>query len=236
MSAVLSLRAVRAQVPDGSSVRVLLDDVDLDLDAGQITVVTGRSGSGKSTLLSISGLLRRPMSGEVELAGEATASASERRRTRLRGNMIGIVYQNANLIPNLTAIEQLELVDHVLGRRRGGTRERARELLAELGVAGQASSLPGQLSGGERQRVGIARALMASPSVLLADEPTAALDPDLAEQVSDLLATLTRERDLATMIVTHDSAPLTHADRHLQLSDGHLIPRDVAAVEVADQA
>ena len=184
-------------------------------------MVTGRSGSGKSTLLSIAGLLRRPPAGEVVLNGRPTAGLSERERTRLRGNQVGIVYQNANLIPNLTALEQLELVGHVLNRRRGIT-ARAHRLLDDLGVGGRADALPGQLSGGERQRIGIARALIASPSVLLADEPTAALDPGLAVQVSALIADQTRERGLATLIVTHDSAPLAHAAVHLHLADGRL--------------
>ena len=185
MTAILAIREVHASVPDGEDERVLLDGVNLDLRPGQIAVVTGRSGSGKSTLLSIAGLLRRPPAGEVVLNGRPTAGLSERERTRLRGNQVGIVYQNANLIPNLTALEQLELVGHVLNRRRGIT-ARAHRLLDDLGVGGRADALPGQLSGGERQRIGIARALIASPSVLLADEPTAALDPGLAVQVSAL--------------------------------------------------
>jgi putative ABC transport system ATP-binding protein len=208
-------------VPDGPGERVLLDGVDLSLNAGQTTVVTGRSGSGKSTLLAIAGLLRRPDAGEVLVNDAATTKVSERHRTRLRGEAIGIVYQSANLIPNLTAIEQLELVARVLGARRGAT-ERARALLGDLGVAGQEHSLPGTLSGGERQRVGIARALMAEPTILLADEPTAALDRELGQQVSGLLADLTRERRLATMIVTHDDAPLEHATVHVHLADGQL--------------
>lgn len=223
MSAPLALRGIRASAPDGSGERVLLDEVDLDLRPGEITVITGRSGSGKSTLLSIAGLLRRPTRGEVFVQAEPTSGLSERSRTRTRGRSVGIVYQNANLIPNLTALEQLELVAHVLGRSRGAT-ERAEELLDNLEVGGQAHSLPGKLSGGERQRVGIGRALMAEPSVLLADEPTAALDAQLAERISQLLARVTREHRLATMIVTHDKAPLRHADVHLHLDDGRLQP------------
>lgn len=221
MNAILGLRGVRVAVPDGAGERVLLDGVDFDLRSGEITVVTGRSGSGKSTLLSIAGLLRTPAVGDVLVNGEPTAGLSERRRARLRGRSIGIVYQNANLIPNLTALEQLELVASVLGARRGAS-GRARELLDGLGLGAQARTLPGQLSGGERQRVGIGRALMASPDVLLADEPTAALDPGLAEQVSTLLAQLTRDRRLATLIVTHDDAPLAHASARVHLADGQL--------------
>jgi putative ABC transport system ATP-binding protein len=223
---VLSLRGLTADVPDGRDRRVLLDGVDLDLDTGSITAVTGRSGSGKSTLLSLAGLLRRPPAGDVLVEGTATATLSDRERTRLRGARIGIVYQSANLIANLTALEQLELVGHVLGRR--GLTDRARGLLDDLGVGHVADTLPGRLSGGERQRVGIARALIAEPRVLLADEPTASLDPDLAAQVSALIADQTRARGLATLIVTHDGAPLAHADQHLHLADGRLIRRTPA--------
>jgi putative ABC transport system ATP-binding protein len=127
-------------------------------------------------------------------------------------------------------LEQLELVAHVLGRRRGAT-ARARDLLDGLGVGAVAGSLPGQLSGGERQRVGIGRALMAEPAVLLADEPTAALDPALAEQVSEVLDQVTRERRLATMIVTHDQAPLAYASEHVHLADGQLTRSESSTID-----
>ncbi|MFW0782956.1 ATP-binding cassette domain-containing protein [Gordonia sp. CPCC 206044] len=222
MTTTLALRGIRATIADGAGERVLLDDVDLDVAAGEITIVTGRSGSGKSTLLAIAGLLRRPSSGDVLIDGMSTAGLKDRQRTQLRGDKVGIVYQNANLIPNLTAIEQLELVGHVLGRRRGIT-DRARRLLDDLGVGAQADVLPGRLSGGERQRVGIARALIAQPRVLLADEPTSALDRESAEQVAGLLAEQTTARGLATIIVTHDSTPLAHADVQRHLSAGRLL-------------
>lgn len=231
MSAALSIESVRVALRDGGGERVILADASLELSAGEITVLTGRSGSGKSTLLSIAGLLRRPPAGEVTIDGQPTARLSERRRAVLRGERVGIVSQNANLVPNLTALEQLELVDHILHRRRGA-RGNARELLDRVGVAGQADLLPGRLSGGERQRVAIARALMARPRVLLADEPTAALDPALAEQISALLADQTRELGLAALIVTHDSAPLAYASRHVHLAGGHLAGARLDEVEV----
>lgn len=226
----LQLRGVSESVTDGTQRRVLLDDVDLTLRAGEITAVTGRSGSGKSTLLSIAGLLRRPTAGDVLLAGESTAKLSERKRTALRGNRIGIVYQNANLIGNLTSLEQLELVGHIRGHH-AGLADRARSLLDELGVGDRANALPGKLSGGERQRVGIARALMADPDVLLADEPTASLDPELAVTVSELLAEQTRTRGLATLLVTHDRMPLRHADVRLHLDGGRLVAEDTVGAE-----
>ena len=225
----LSLRNLTASVPDGSDTRVLLDHVDLDVSAGEVLVVTGPSGSGKSTLLALAGLLRRPAEGDILIAGVATASLSERRRTALRRDHIGIIYQSANLLPSLTAREQLELVGHIDRQRRGDTRARADQLLAGLDLTGRADQLPGQLSGGERQRVGIARALMAEPTVLLADEPTASLDPSLAADVSALITEEAHRRGLATVIVTHDHAPLGHADRHLHLAAGTLTAMESVA-------
>lgn len=229
MSEVLQARGLRVTVTDGTVERVVLDDVDLELRAGEIAVVTGRSGSGKSTLLSLVGLLRRPPAGEVTIGGTATSGLSGRARTRLRGRDVGIVYQSANLVPNLTGIEQLELVSHVRGERIDpGSAER---MLETLGVGHCRDRLPQKMSGGERQRVGIARALAGSPLVLLADEPTAALDQELAVEVSELIAEQARQRSIATLIVTHDSAPMAVADRHLHLAGGSLAEQQSATAQ-----
>lgn len=185
-------------------------------------VVTGASGSGKSTLLALAGLLSRADAGDVLIGGRPTAALSERRRTELRREEVAIVYQSANLLPALTAIEQLELVGHINREPRGETRDRAERLLEELDIRDRSNQLPGRMSGGERQRAGIARALMAEPSVLLADEPTASLDRDLSERISALLAEQTAIRRLATVVVSHDDTPLTHAHRHLHLEAGRL--------------
>jgi putative ABC transport system ATP-binding protein len=219
----LELRDVRVTVPDGPRRRVLLDGAGLQVAPAELVVITGASGSGKSTLLAVAGLLRAADAGEVLLGGAPTAGLSERQRTRLRRERVAIVYQSANLLPSLTAREQLELVGHIAGERRAAARQRADALLDELGLADHAGQLPAQLSGGERQRVGIARALMARPTVLLADEPTASLDPDLSAEVAAMLATQTRARGLASVVVTHDDAPLAHADRCLHLASGRLI-------------
>lgn len=218
----LELRGVTVTVPDGDGIRTLLDAVDLAVAPGEVVALTGASGSGKSTLLAVAGLLRRPEAGEVVLAGTPTSGLGGRARTKLRGRTVGVVYQSANLFPSLTAIEQLEVVAHVQGRLDADARRRARGLLADLGLAERAGRLPHHLSGGERQRVGLARALMAEPRVLLADEPTASLDPRLADDVADLLAGQARNRDLATLVVTHDEAPLRHADRRIELDGGAL--------------
>ena len=230
----LVLGGVTYAVPDGDGTRVLLDAVDLTVAPGEVVVVTGPSGSGKSTLLAVAGLLRRPQGGEVHVGGRATASLSERQRTRLRGDHVGVVYQSANLLPALTAREQLELVGHVNGVGRGDRRRRADALLADVGLAGAAGRVPAHLSGGERQRVGIARALMAEPSVLLADEPTASLDPALGVEVVRLLADEAHRREVATLIVTHDRDLLTAADRHLHLDRGTLVEHGAGRGEAPD--
>jgi putative ABC transport system ATP-binding protein len=219
----LELRQVTVTVPDGPRTRTLLDAVDLQVAPGEVLAITGHSGSGKSTLLAVAGLLRRPDSGDVVVDGVVADRGSERARTRLRRDRIAIVYQSANLLPTLTSLEQLELVAHINGERGEGVRRRAADLLEGLGLAGQLGSLPAQMSGGERQRVGMARAFMAEPSVLLADEPTASLDPARSAEVAALLAEETRARGLATVIVTHDAEPLAHASRQLHLEGGALL-------------
>lgn len=225
----LGLRGLRLEVPDGDRTRVLLDGADLDLGAGEMLVVTGGSGSGKSTLLAAAGLLRRPAAGEVLIGGEPTSALSERARTEVRRREIALVYQSANLLPSLTAIEQLELVGHINREKRSEVRLRAESLLVEVGLEERRDQLPGKMSGGERQRVGIARALMARPSVLLADEPTASLDRELSARIAELLAEQTRRRGLATLIVSHDETPLAHAHRHLHLEAGALTESAVGA-------
>jgi putative ABC transport system ATP-binding protein len=215
--------------PDGPDRRVILDHLDLRVAPGEVVVVSGESGAGKSTLLTVAGLLKRSDAGEVTVAGTPASGLSERARTALRREHIAFVYQSANLLPSLTAVEQLQLVGHIRGERHAATRHRATELLEELGLAARAHQLPAQLSGGERQRVGIARALMASPQVLIADEPTASLDPERARSVADLLADAAHAHGIATLVVSHDDAPLRRADRHLRLAGGVLEPGPTAS-------
>ncbi len=221
-AAGLVVSQVRAAYPDGPDLRVVLDDLELSVSPGEVVVISGASGSGKSTLLTIAGLLRRPDAGEVTIAGIATSGLSERERTAVRRDHLAFVYQSANLFPSLTALEQLELVGRIRGERAAITRRRARETLAAVDLGDSGDRLPAELSGGERQRVGIARALVAFPDVLLADEPTASLDPERAEVVAGLLAGAAASQAIATIIVAHDTAALAHADRHLVLDGGRL--------------
>ena len=223
----IRVSGVDVSYPDGPERRVVLESLDLTVEAGEIVVISGDSGAGKSTLLTVAGLLRRPDAGEVAIGGMPTTGLSERERTSVRRDHIAFVYQSANLLPSLTALEQLELVGHIRGEPGRNVRARARALLEEVDLADRAGQLPSQLSGGERQRVGIARALMATPTVLIADEPTASLDPERAATVAELLADTAEQRGIATVIVAHDAAARARADRHLQLDSGRLHPIDL---------
>ena len=192
---------------------------------GEVVAVTGASGSGKSTLLAVAGLLRRPDAGVVRIDDVDVTDASRRDRTRLRRDSIGLVLQSSSLFPSLTALEQVELVAHMAGRLDRAARARAAELLGEVGLGDRLDHRPAQLSGGERQRVGIARALMNEPSVLLADEPTAALDAERGRAVMELLAAEARRRQVATVVVTHAPDQLVDVDRRLHLAGGQLSSR-----------
>ncbi|MEU5427358.1 ABC transporter ATP-binding protein [Streptomyces olivoreticuli] len=222
-SSVLSLEAVKLTYPDGDRRLTALDDVCLDVAPGELVAVAGPSGSGKSSLLAVAATLLRPDAGRVVLAGRDTAGMSGRERTALRRERIGIVFQQANLLPSLTAEEQLLAVAHLRGESVRAARSRAAELLESVGLdAAKRRRRPHQLSGGERQRVNIARALSGGPSVLLVDEPTSALDHERGERVVELLAEVTRRHRTATVLVTHDRALLGVADRVLSMADGRL--------------
>jgi len=216
----LHLDNVSVAVPDGADRRVLLAAVDLAVGPGEVVAITGASGSGKSTLVAIAGLLRAPDSGRVRIADVDATDLKDRQRVRLRRDRVGIVYQAANLLPALTAREQVAIVAHLSGRKGADGAARATELLTRMGLAGRLDARPAELSGGERQRVAIARALMNDPRVILADEPTAALDPELGEQVMQLLVDESHRLGAATVVVTHDPDHASRADRRLQLHRG----------------
>lgn len=219
----LELRDLSVTVTDGPEERTILDRVSLSIATGEALVVTGSSGSGKSTLLSVAGLLRQPTDGSVHIGAARVDTGSAAERTRLRATEIGIVFQSANLFGSLTSVEQVELVAHVAGRLDREARQRARDLLGDLGLGDRLHDRPGQLSGGQRQRVAIARALMNEPSVLLADEPTAALDDERGRQVMDLLTTEPRRRGVACLVVTHSPEQIDGSIRRAHLERGALI-------------
>ncbi|PSJ26365.1 ABC transporter ATP-binding protein [Streptosporangium nondiastaticum] len=227
----MSLNSVTLTYPDGDRRLTALDAVSLDVAPGELVAVAGPSGSGKSSLLAVAATLLRPDEGRVTVAGQDTGPMSARALTSLRRERIGIVFQQANLLPSLTAEEQLLAVAHLRGgigglrgrSVRAAARERAAELLESVGLdAAKRRRRPHQLSGGERQRVNIARALSGGPSVLLVDEPTSALDHERGERVVELLAAVTRAHGTATVLVTHDRALLGRADRVLTMADGRL--------------
>jgi putative ABC transport system ATP-binding protein len=205
---------------DGEARLTALDGVGMTVPAGTTTAVVGPSGSGKSSLLAVAATLVTPDRGRVLVGGRDTGSLSRAERAALRRREIGIVFQQPHLLPSLTALEQLQVMARLDGRR--GAADRARDLLASVGLAGQTHRRPHQLSGGQRQRVNIARALMNEPSVLLVDEPTSALDHERGAAVVDLLFRLTRERGTATVLVTHDRAHLEGVDAVREMTDGRL--------------
>ncbi|MEV1086864.1 ABC transporter ATP-binding protein [Streptomyces microflavus] len=218
----LTLTDVTLTYPDGDGRLTALDRVSLEVPAGTLTAVVGPSGSGKSSLLAAAATLVTPDSGEVVVAGTRTGPLTAAGRAALRREHIGIVFQQPNLLPSLTAAEQLQVMAHLSGGRAREARRRAVELLDAVGLADRADRRPHQLSGGQRQRINIARALMNEPEVLLVDEPTSALDHERGAAVLDLLVTLTRERATATVLVTHDLAHLDRMDRTVTMDDGRL--------------
>ncbi|MFK4599242.1 ABC transporter ATP-binding protein [Streptomyces pristinaespiralis] len=226
----LLLDDITLTYPDGRGRLTALDRVSLDVPAGSLTAVVGPSGSGKSSLLAVAATLVTPDSGRVVVDGADTAGLNPAAKAALRRERIGIVFQQPNLLPSLTAAEQLQVMAHVSGRVARTARGRALELLDAVGLAAEAGRRPHQLSGGQRQRVNIARALMNDPAVLLVDEPTSALDHERGAAVLDLLVRLTRERATATVLVTHDRAHLERMDRTVTMADGRLAPTLTASL------
>ncbi|MDX8052204.1 ABC transporter ATP-binding protein [Lentzea sp. BCCO 10_0798] len=218
----LTLTDVTLTYPDGGSRLTALDQVTLDVPRGSLTAVVGPSGSGKSSLLAVAATLITPDTGTVTVDGTTTTGMTRGELTDLRRHKIGIVFQQPNLLPALSASEQLQVMAQIDGRSPVKARTRAMELLDAVGLAPQAQRRPHQLSGGQRQRVNIARALMNDPAVLLVDEPTSALDHDRGAAVIDLITRLTHHQATATVLVTHDRGHLTGVDRIAEVQDGRL--------------
>jgi len=199
-----------------------LREASLDVERGELVAVVGPSGSGKSTLLAIVGGLVTPDAGAVEVGGIDVAALRHGERARYRATKVGFVFQSFNLVPFLTARENLLLMASLAGVPRRTARQRAGELLTGLGLADRQHHLPARLSGGERQRVAIARALIHRPAVLLADEPTASLDSERGRAVVELLAREVHLRDIAAVLVTHDPRMTSAASRIAAVHDGQL--------------
>src|SRR5712692_5903158 len=207
---------------EGATELRALQEVDLEVRAGELTLLMGPSGSGKTTLLSILGCILRASEGKLEVLGEEVSALPESELPRIRREGIGFVFQGFNLFPALTAAENVALALDVRGVRAGAAKKRGEELLAEVGLAQKARSFPADLSGGQKQRVAIARALAGDPPILLADEPTAALDSTSGRTVIELLQRLARVHGRAVVMVTHDPRVLPFGDRIIHLEDGRI--------------
>ena len=224
----LSLRGVTLELGDGDSTVRPLDNVDLEIKRGEFVGVIGPSGAGKSTLLAVAGALSVPDSGTVEVLGQdlSQLGRSQGKLAKFRLRNIGFVFQSGNLIPALSAADQLRLVNKISG---GPSSFDPLPLLDRVGISHKAKNRPDQLSGGERQRVGIARAFVTQPGLLLVDEPTAALDRARSQQIVALLAEQCHERGVASIMVTHDHDVLGHCDRVVEMIDGRLNAAEVPA-------
>ncbi|MFZ5905669.1 MAG: ABC transporter ATP-binding protein [Chloroflexota bacterium] len=207
---------------DGGAINAV-DGVSFTVKQGEFVALVGPSGSGKTTMLSILAALLTPSGGQVLIDGQNLARMNETERVVLRREKIGFTFQSNNLIPFLSAKENVELMLRLNGRLEHGTRIRAQELLARLGLAERLNNLPAQMSGGQQQRVAIARALIHNPTLVLADEPTASLDTERAFQVVQTFAALIHENDRAGIMVTHDLRMCQYVDRVLQMRDGKLV-------------
>lgn len=222
MSDKLLLEHVSKEFGDGdTSVRVL-DDVSLQVKAGEFVAVVGPSGSGKSTFLSIAGALLSPTKGRIIIGDKEVGKQSSKQMNKIRLDNIGFIFQSSNLIPYLTVRDQLLLISKLAGKPKHKSEERADDLLKRLGLTHRMDSYPESLSGGERQRVAIARAWMNDPELILADEPTASLDSERGRAVVQMLADEVKLRQKAAVMVTHDKRMLDLCDRVVYIEDGKL--------------
>ncbi|HRW38982.1 MAG: ABC transporter ATP-binding protein [Acidimicrobiales bacterium] len=218
----LRMEGVRKTYQVGDEEVVALDHATLEVGGDEIIALVGPSGSGKTTLCSIAGGILAATEGSVVVGGHDITGYSAKQLTDFRREEVGFVFQSVNLVPFLTARENLLVVDEV-GRRTGAkAKDRADQLLEELGLTDRANNLPGQLSGGQKQRVAIGRALMNEPSLVLFDEPTSALDTKLGDQVVHLIRDEMKARGTAAIIVTHDDRITHYADRTVHITDGRI--------------
>ena len=223
MSQVLELRGVKRSFRSGEKTLHVLTDAELGLAAGEMVGLIGPSGSGKSTLLHIAGLLERPEAGEVLLDGKACRGLSDARRTRLRREKLGFVYQFHHLLPEFSARDNIAMPLRFAGVSRRGADAKAEMLLGEMGLEDRGHHQPAQLSGGEQQRVAIARALANDPRLVIADEPTGNLDPATTERVFAALIKMAREEGAAVLVATHNMALTQHMDRVHTLDAGRVV-------------
>ena len=231
MQPAIAVRQLKKTYAEGTTGTLALRGVDLDAHAGELLMLVGPSGSGKTTLLSIMGCILTATSGSVRVAGREVVGLREKDLPALRLEHIGFVFQGFNLFPTLTAGENVELMLDLKGVSSSSAKRRAAELLDQVGLGGKQASFPADLSGGQKQRVAIARALAGDPQIILADEPTAALDSHTGRTVIEMMSELAHQRGRAVVIVTHDSRVMNFADRIVKIEDGAIAP-DVEPVSV----
>ncbi|MUL81327.1 MULTISPECIES: ABC transporter ATP-binding protein [unclassified Mycolicibacterium] len=231
MAPVLQLKSVVKTYRTGDEQARVLDDIDFALYAGEFVVVTGPSGSGKSTFLHVAGGLDEPDEGTLSVAGQDVWTMSAGARAAFRRRNLGFVFQFFNLVPTLSAIENVSLPLVLDGRPARSADARARELLQRVGLGDRARHRPAEMSGGQMQRVTVARALVAGPSIVLADEPTGNLDSHSSIGVLDLLRSLSEEDGAAVVLVTHDQTAAGYGTREVHLADGRVCSAEAPAVE-----
>jgi len=220
---ILSLKNISKRYRLGETDVVALQDIDLEVAQGEFLVVWGASGSGKSTLLNLMATLDTPDTGTLCFDGRDISGLSDTELTRLRQTGIGVIFQSFNLVPVLSALENVMLPLQIRGAKSAEVRAKAEQLLNEVGVGAHAHQRPDQLSGGQRQRVAIARALITSPKVVVADEPTANLDSDNTHRIIELMRELNRQHGTTFVFSTHDPILLDTATRRVQLRDGRIV-------------
>ena len=226
---LLRIRKIRRRFMLGETTIDALHSVSLDIHAGEFLAVWGPSGSGKSTLMNIIGLIDSPTEGEVHFDGQDTHLLEDDALTDFRGHKIGFVFQNFNLVPVLSALENVMLPLQIQGVLEHKARERASAALVDVGLEKFKNSLPDKLSGGQRQRVAIARALVVEPKLVIADEPTANLDSENSLMVVELMREMNRARKVTFVFTTHDPRLLEHVDRKILLRDGNIVSDEVMA-------
>ena len=220
--ATIELRNVSKHYKQGATTVKAVDGISLTIEAGEFVSVVGRSGSGKTTTLDLLGLLLRPSSGQVLLDGIDTGKLKDGARANLRGGRLGFVFQDFNLLPSLSALQNVMLPLRYQARVEDG-KERAARLLEDVGLGDRIHHQPAEMSGGERQRTAIARALINHPSLVLGDEPTGEVDSETSTQLIDLMRRMNRERGVTFVIVTHDMEIANRTDRIIRLKDGRVV-------------
>ncbi len=236
---VLECENVVKELGQGAGLVIALKGVSIKLVPGELTLLMGPSGSGKTTLLSILGCIMQPTSGTLKIAGQLIAGLSAEELAKIRRDHIGFIFQSYNLFPTLNAIENVRIALDVRGITGYAATSRAEDVLRDVGLGHRLTNYPGNLSGGEQQRVAVARAIASSPSIVLADEPTAALDSENGHAVMALLSRIAKEQKRSVLAVTHDPRTLGYADRVVRIEDGKIVgeerrPEGLNAPEITD--